>query len=105
MKACPQQPVFCSRETTNYLKIQQNEKSTQNNKRLIGIAQLNLSAVLKLNLIEFKKRKKKKSGPIRSRSKAQSFGSYVHLSTFSHCIYHGIIYVNSKDRSLCDLDI
>ena len=30
MKACLQQPMFCSRESTNYLMIQQNEKSTQN---------------------------------------------------------------------------
>ena len=29
MKACLQQPMFCSRESTNCLMIQQNEKSTQ----------------------------------------------------------------------------
>ena len=29
MKACLQRPMFCSREPTNCLRIQQNEKSTQ----------------------------------------------------------------------------
>ena len=35
MKACLQQPMFCSRESPNCLIIQQNEKSTQKNTTFI----------------------------------------------------------------------